>query len=97
MTQSTEYLLGYSAGTATCMYIFRAIYAMLQEKKHGSNGKVHTFAQDPDRYWDAMRQNVTKPLSDVLDRQTRILEDQAKGNRDVMLKLVQLEERTRRP
>lgn len=29
-----------------------------------------TFADDPDKYWNRMRETVTEPLSVVLDKQT---------------------------
>lgn len=96
MTPTTDYTIAFSTGAATCVYIYRQVFSMMREQKNG-NGKMRTFAQDPEHYWDSMRRNVTEPLGKILDKQTDILGEQVKGNSEIMGLLVRLEERTRRP
>jgi hypothetical protein len=93
-TPTTDYIVGFSAGSAAVMYIFERTYRIIREARNG-HSKRHAFADDPERYWESMRSNVTTPLSVILDKQTEIIEKQVEGNNAVLLKLATLDERTR--
>jgi hypothetical protein len=85
-------------GAFTAWFTVEKGYAYFLRVRGGSpKPQFHrTFADDPEVYWDRMRQNVTEPLSKILDRQTEIIEKQVEGNSAVMLRLVAIDERSKR-
>lgn len=63
--------------------------AYLIRKGTGGGYEAHkTFADDPDRYWDRMRQVVTEPLARVLDRQID-------ASQELLKEIVRIDERSK--
>lgn len=48
-----------------------------------------TFADDPDKYWERMRQVVTEPLAKVLEKQSDVFSELSK-------EIIRMDERTKR-
>ena len=78
MTPTTEYAVGFSAGSIAVTFIFERVYRLVRERGNG-NG---TSGNKPVAYWEAKFDSLdghAQRQTDILDRQTVLLQEQAKS------------------
>lgn len=85
MTPTTEYAIGFSAGSAACMYVFRQVFAMVREnrreKEYSGNGNGES-GKRPTAYWVAKFDSLdghAQRQTQILERQTELLQEQGKA------------------
>jgi hypothetical protein len=89
LTPTTEYALGFSAGSAAVMFVFERIFRLVRENKP-ANGNGRS-GEKPTVFWESKFENLeshAERQTKILDKQTDILQDHSKM-------LIRLEERSK--